>query len=120
MKMTPPSEPMGRRLISSDEGVIAEKQHHRPCSDCPFARTALPGWTGSDTPEEYVQAAHSESRMECHTLLGAQCAGAAIYRANVYKLPSDPDHLKLPSDRERVFASRNEFLDHHEGADDGI
>ena len=46
--------------------------------------------------------------------MGAQCAGAAIYRANVCKSPRDGSLLKLPADRETVFADKSEFWEHHD------
>lgn len=55
--------------------------------------------------------------MECHTKLignkGAQCAGAAIFRANVVKWVSEPN-LRLPKDIKTVFAWDDEFASHHE------
>jgi len=101
------------QLISVTEAKPAKGQHKKPCSDCPWARGALKGWLGDMTPEEWLQAAHGESTIECHTLLGAQCAGSAIYRANVAKLPRDREALKLPPDTENVFATPLEFLKHH-------
>lgn len=78
-----------------------------------MARTALPGWLGGATPQEYAAMAHADHLVECHTLLGAQCAGMAIYRRNVVKFCAPPT-LRLPADRELCFASRSEFLAHHE------
>lgn len=102
-----------RQLVSSEEAVPCSAQIDKPCSDCPWARTALPGWLGSMTSEEWIQAAHDETRIDCHTLVGPQCAGAAIYRANVCKNVRDPSLLKLPKDRDSVFASPTEFKEHH-------
>lgn len=93
---------------------VGKVQHQRPCSDCPWQRDALPGWLGSGTPAEWVDTAHGECRVECHVILGMQCAGMAIYRANVVKKPRDPAILTLPKDKQRVFATPTEFLDHHE------
>lgn len=106
---------MGRQLqlLSSDDAVPAQGQHTKPCSDCPWARNALAGWLGSMTPEQWLANAHGEARIDCHTLAGAQCAGAAIYRANMAKLPRDASLLRLPADRERVFATPAEFRTHH-------
>lgn len=101
------------RLVTNDEAVQAKGQHRRPCSDCPWARASLNGWLGTATPEEWVQTAHGEARIECHTKKGAQCAGAAIYRANVCKSPRDQTLLRLESDKTRVFAAPSEFLEHH-------
>lgn len=101
------------QLVSSEEAVPTDRQHHKPCGDCPWARTALNGWLGMMTPEAWLHEARSESAHDCHTLSGAQCAGLAIYRANVCKSPRDKRVLRLPVDRERVFATPGEFLAHH-------
>ncbi len=105
------------QFITSDDEentTIATKQHRTPCSDCPWARKALPGWLGSMTAGEWLQAAHGEAEIECHTILGAQCAGSAIYRGNVCKTPRYPQILVLPANRELVFATPKEFKEHHE------
>jgi hypothetical protein len=104
-------------LVSSDEATVATRQHTKPCGDCPWRRDSLAGWLGTDTPEEWLQNVHGEARIECHTKIGAQCAGAAIYRANVCKLVRDPEALKLPADRTRVFARPSEFIEHHDSGD---
>lgn len=108
---------MKRQLISCDdkEAVLATRQHTKPCSDCPLSRGSLPGWLGSDDPQTWLRMLHGETRIECHTLLGAQCAGAAIYRANVAKLVHDRSQLWLSQDTKAVFANPAEFLKHHEG-----
>lgn len=102
-----------RQLISSEDAVDAKCQHETPCSDCPWARTALKGWLGGATPEAWVREAHGEHPVPCHTINGAQCAGIAIYRRNVCKTPRDPEALRLPADREKVFATPMEFTAHH-------
>ncbi len=102
-----------RRLIASDEAVKARSQIVRPCSDCPLSRESLNGWLGGGTPEDWGHALHSESRINCHTLEGAQCAGAAIYRSNICKRMIDKKLLVLPPDHEAVFSNRAEFLAHH-------
>lgn len=101
-----------RRLIASDESVKAKSKITRPCSDCPLSRESLNGWLGGGTPEDRGHALHSESRMDCHVLEGAQCAGA-IYRSNVCKRMVDKSLLVLPADRDTVFSNRAEFLAHH-------
>lgn len=102
-----------RQLISAREAVPAKAQHKKPCSDCPWAQTALNGWLGDLTPEEWIQSAHGEAAVECHALTGVQCAGIAIYRANNYKTPRDPAILRLPRDTKLVFEKRDEFMAHH-------
>ena len=105
---------MARRLISSEEAVPAKGQHERPCSDCPFSRDSLSGWLGGMGIDDWMGAAHGEEKLDCHVLEGAQCAGGAIYRRNVGKLPRDPEALRLPKDTDTVFASPHEFEVHHD------
>lgn len=104
---------MKGQLKTYHDAVPTKVQHTRPCSDCPWARTALPGWLGNMTAEDWVQAGHSDGIIECHTT-DKQCAGAAIYRANVCKAPRDPNALRLTPDVTRVFKSPQEFREHHE------
>lgn len=105
---------MTRKMMTYEDAIDATFQHTEPCSDCPWDRSALPGWLGSLTADEWLQAAHGETLLGCHTMAGAQCAGGAIYRANLCKIPRDPSLLRLPSDRETVFDSPREFREHHE------
>lgn len=89
------------------------KQITKPCEDCPFRRVALAGWLAGQSPAEYCQMAHSDDVIHCHTKLidgsPVECAGAAIYRANVAKLAD----FRLPQDKENVFASPVEFVEYH-------
>lgn len=97
-----------------------------PCSECPWRRNALGGFLGPNSPEEWIEVAHSEQPIACHKSIKVvqddglgdwndpairQCAGAAIFRSNVFKLP----HIAatLPADREKVFARNAEFIEHH-------
>lgn len=66
--------------------------------------------------------AHGEVAIACHLTIEVdgewagnvkQCAGAAIYRANVCKSPRDPEIALLPQDKEKVFGF-GEFLEHHQ------
>jgi hypothetical protein len=104
---------MKRKLISSDQATLAPKQITQPCSDCPWARDALAGWLGDNTAEEWIRMARGETRIPCHVHPNVQCAGASVYLANVAKLPRDPELLRLPADREAVFATPGEFIAHH-------
>lgn len=89
-------------------------QHTTPCRDCPWRRTAMPGWVGSEnTPEDWVKLALSESYVECHTKYPRQCAGLAIFRANLFKRPRLPEILVLEQDKTNVFATPDEFIKHH-------
>jgi hypothetical protein len=101
-----------RQLISTAEAKPVKGQPDRPCSDCPFSRQSLRGWLGGATPNEYRRLAHSNQPIYCHALIGVQCAGAAIYRANVCKR-AGPPNIELPADRNAVFATPMEFLAHH-------
>jgi hypothetical protein len=101
------------RMITDEEAVQAECQHTVPCGDCPWTRTAINGWLGNGTIDEWIALAHSDHIEGCHTLKGAQCAGLSVYRANVCKSARDPEVLKLPADRGRVFSTPMEFRDHH-------
>lgn len=102
-----------RQLITSEQTTPCDIQITKPCTDCPWARTALAGWLGPMTKEEWIETAHGEAEIGCHVHIGPQCAGAAIYRANVGKLPRDRHLLRLPRDKVRVFATPQEFLAHH-------
>jgi len=105
--------PLVRRFVSSEDAIRTKTQHRKPCADCPFARTAIPGWIGLRTPEEFTRDAHGEVYLDCHCTTNQQCAGAAIFRANVLKSCRDPRHLVLPKNTKLVFASSQEFQDHH-------
>lgn len=102
---------MVRKMISSDEAVRADHQHTSPCCDCPMRRDSVPGWLGGATPQEYKLLAHSDQIVMCHVIENQQCAGMAIYRANVVKRV-DPPGLILSKDKETVFGF-GEFLEHH-------
>lgn len=108
-----PAPATPRRLISSEEAVQAKCQHKTPCSDCPWARAALNGWLGGASIDEWLRTAHSDTRVDCHTLKGAQCAGLAIYRKNVVKRV-EPPLLALPADDAKVFSTPMQFRAHHE------
>ncbi len=101
-----------RKLITSEEAVESSRQHTQPCSDCPFARTALNGWLGGTSIEEWLARAHSNTMINCHVVCNQQCAGVAIYRRNVLRLPAPP-LLVLSADKVKVFATPLEFIEHH-------
>jgi len=103
---------MKRQLVASEEAVPAKSQHAAPCSDCPWSRDSLPGWLGGASIEQWIDIAHGDEPIDCHVLAGAECAGAAIYRANVCK-NARRRLLVLPPDRRIVFATPSEFREHH-------
>lgn len=87
----------------------------KPCRDCPWRRVSAPGWLGSEADaQEWIERAHGETDVECHITEGHQCAGIAIYRANVCKVVKDRDTRILNPDREAVFALPQQFKDHHD------
>ena len=102
-----------KKCVSSEEAVPATHQHTKPCSDCPWARTALNGWLGGQSIEDWLADARGEEQIDCHTLEGAACAGGAIFRGNTGKLPRDRRVFRLPANRVLVFSSPAEFTEHH-------
>ncbi len=109
-----------KQCVSSDEATKASKQHVKPCSDCPWRRTSLNGWLGGSTIGDWIQVAHSDRRIACHVIENQQCAGAAIYRANVGKLPRGRTIIVLKKDMNAVFATPAEFAEHHNNPPDII
>lgn len=111
----PKSNPL-RQLLTYHDAEQEKRQHKSPCSDCPWRRDSLAGWIGDKSVGGWLHCAHHDGRMECHTrLIGdepAQCAGAAIYRANVVKSVAPPN-LELPANKTKVFGQPLEFAQHH-------
>lgn len=105
----------GRKLVTSDQATPSCKPLSKGCSDCPWTRQSLPGWLGGNSAKEWLQRAHTDTLVPCHTTGNQQCAGLAIYRRNVSKSVRPPLQV-LPPDRERVFATPIEFVAHHEPA----
>jgi hypothetical protein len=105
-----------KQLVTIDEAKPVKRQPKTVCGDCPFARASLRGWLGGMTPEEWMAEVHhpGDCVIDCHTRLGAQCVGAAVYRANIVKRPRPGSGLlEMPKDTETVFATPAEFLKHH-------
>lgn len=100
-----------------------------PCIECPWRKDATPGWLGPHTAEEWVRGAHGEGAIACHRTIQRgsgeaewndpglrQCAGAAQFRANVFKQPRDPNIAVADKrDDSLVFGTNSEFLEHHNG-----
>lgn len=104
---------MKGKFITTGSRPPAKKQLTKPCSDCPWRVDAVPGWLGGSTPEEWALCVHSDARIQCHVHDNVQCAGAAIHRANVVKSPRDALALRLPPDKEAVFATTKQFVEYH-------
>lgn len=65
------------------------------------------------TADDWLRTAKSDQLVDCHAIRGPQCAGLSVFRAHLCKISRNPDVLRLPADREHVFATPAEFLDHH-------
>lgn len=106
--------PKPRQLLTADQAITVKTQHRSPCSDCPFARKSLAGWLGRLSPQAWMQIIFGDGRVDCHTRVPMQCAGSAIFRANICKVPRDQTVLQdLKVDTIRVFATPEEFISHH-------
>lgn len=100
-------------------------QHKTPCAGCPFRKSIAPGKLGGSGPTTYVGQTVGPFWLPCHMSQNykgkqsqfaevSQCAGAAIYRANIGVAERMPSALlSLPQDPDLVFASQEEFLAHH-------
>lgn len=100
----------------------------KPCSQCPWRRTAMRGFLGPHTPQEWIEQIHAEGPIACHQTIPddldgwdawrspgiRQCAGAARFRANVIKRPRHPKIAVGPTDV-TVFATNDEFISYHLG-----
>lgn len=100
-----------------------------PCPQCAFTRSSIPGALGGSPPEVYIGQAYGPFYVPCHMQYGEresmaqvkaeceqihQCAGMAIFRANLGIDRHLPGALtKLPKDPALVFATEAEFLSHH-------
>lgn len=96
----------------------------RPCKDCPFARHTPPGALGGGSLEMYLGQVVGPFFLPCHNSPGykqsvinlndRQCAGAAVFRANLGVDVLMPDSLlHLPAADPLVFVGPLEFLMHH-------
>lgn len=103
-----------------------KKQHKTPCRECPFRRSAAPGWLGGFTPDAFRQLADMDRKMPCHIHMKAdgvdyenpggapQCAGRAIHWANQFKTPRTRGVLlELPREPIGVFEWPHEFVAYH-------
>lgn len=113
-----------RNLLSMEEfEEVAPPVRSKPCNECPFLRTSLPGHLGHLTAAEWAEMAHGEGPMACHLTTNPasswvgtmQCAGMAQFRRNIFKSPRDPLIAVAPErDTVTVFAWDNEMIAHHE------
>ena len=112
---------------SPKSGAINCTHVKTPCPDCPFSRSVRPGALGGSPATTFIGQAYGPFILPCHkhcdfndpqwkakTINTPQCAGAAIFRANVGVAPLLPDAIhKLPANHEAVFSTAAEFLSHH-------
>ncbi len=103
------------------------KQHTKPCAECPFRRDIKPGLLGGSPVETYVGQSVLPFWLPCHCDKNyafkaskfdevTQCAGTAIFRANLgvsWLMPKSL--LNLPGDTQIVFGSVSQFVAHHKG-----
>lgn len=104
-----------------------KKNPSKPCNECAFRRDSEPGFLGGSPPEMFLGQSVGPFVVPCHChcdfddptwkdKIGQtpQCAGLAIYRANIDSARFLPDALhKLPADHDLVFSTPAEFLAHH-------
>lgn len=104
------------------------KQHTKPCSTCPFRRDCTPGELGGSPVETFIGQAFGAFLIPCHECIDYtdpdwktncvkvnQCAGVSIYRSNCDPMDRPGALLRLPPDKELVFATPAEFMAHHHG-----
>lgn len=101
-----------------------------PCVECPFRKTATPGWLGPDSAKDVIAQVHSEAGYGCHMNLEGrgdeegmvprdeveQCAGAILH-ANLthksYRSEEMRDHQAALS-KCKVKVMGWEFLTYHD------
>jgi hypothetical protein len=104
----------------------------KPCNECPFRHKAMPGWLGAATPESFIIEISYEHPLPCHPTIdyddkrwlqkwstqriGMICAGSLIMAANMGKKFREPGFPSLSRNTRLVFATAQEFLDHHNNA----
>lgn len=98
-----------------------------PCKECAFRRDISPGALGGSSPLVYIGQTHAPFQIPCHkacdfsdpnwreaSMEVSQCAGSAVFRANL-GIRNLPEALqRLPQDHNTVFSSAAEFLAHHQ------
>lgn len=102
------------------------KKRKAPCAECPYSRACPPNALGNSPPEVYVGQGQGPFWLPCHMDVDfddpnwkidytrQQCAGAAIYRANIGADKLMPDSLhRLPPEDATVFKTPAELLAHH-------
>ena len=103
------------------------KKLQKPCNECPFSKTIEPGFTGGSDPSVYIGQGHGSFWLPCHKDCDfddpdwkkdtsvQQCAGAAIYRANIERDHLMPKMLHRLPKSDLAFESPEELYAHHKG-----
>lgn len=101
------------------------KKLKKPCADCPYSKTVTPGVLGGSDASVYVGQGHGPFWLPCHKTCDftdpnwkdnhtvQQCAGAAIYRANIDRAKLMPGSLHTLDKSDTVFQSPEELYAHH-------
>ena len=111
---------MAANALPDDHRYVRKK----PCQECPFNKTLPTPFSGGSPPEVYIGQICGPFLLSCHMdpeydpgpenlgqLTITQCAGAAIFRANVGVADFMPPNLHhLPADTENVDATFVEFM----------
>lgn len=113
----------GQRERQAEFGIPMELPDcvKEPCNECPWRRESAAGWLGPHPPEDWIMMAHGETPIMCHKTVTEdenfegtkQCRGAAMFRAHIAKSPRRADMPTGPVDKEKVFATNDEFMEHH-------
>jgi hypothetical protein len=97
-----------------------------PCVNCPWSPKVKPGALGGSEPQVFLGQAFGPFILPCHKACDfndpewkgkmdttPQCAGAAMFRANVGMSPMLPAEIhKLPRSS-KAFSRPEDFLGHH-------
>lgn len=109
------------RPYMEDFYELRPRTRSKPCAECPWLRTSIPGHLGPNSPEEWCEIAHSEAPVPCHMTMNGdgwnhgtqQCKGLAIFRGNVMKTPRSALIERAERDTKTVFSWDDEFIAHH-------
>lgn len=115
--------------IKAEEAKV-KKCVNEPCPECPFNRKVKPGTLGGSPVQVYAGQINGPFVLACHMHVNfddpnwraelnytntPQCAGAAIFRANLGVSHRMPAALpRLPANHEQVFSTMSEFVEHHQ------
>lgn len=111
----------------SPNSFVAVKKGQKPCGECPYLRTAAPGYFGGNREEVYAEPITKDALLPCHKVQHTPqqhvCVGLLITRTNSFKMGINPvlrrDEAtvkQLPPDvKKRCFSRRLEFEQHHAG-----